>query len=176
MSDANLGIDIFFSKLIAQGKEGYLSVAHLLNCPKLRRMTKSVPTILQSIRQSAELEVSGLLFRRKDNCRPPHLMTNDPWSKYNDSGAIIYKVITTEEEVKITPKDLENAFLAWYPAIRLEYVRYEGQLGHIGVYGMTRDELLFTIDKLTIKETEFKLSRVDGYELADFFNEYGSHY
>lgn len=58
MSDANLARDRFFREQIETDKEGWIALAHFLNCNKVKTMAIDAARIATSCADSTELEVN----------------------------------------------------------------------------------------------------------------------
>jgi len=73
LSDANLARDKFFREQIQTDKEGWVSIAHFLNCNKVKAMGISSERIANSCADSTLVEVSNdkTKVRRKDNASLP---------------------------------------------------------------------------------------------------------
>lgn len=69
LSDSNLQKDAFFYNKILDDKEGYLEIALIMNCNKVKAMAISKETIAEAVKNSSEVEVdsSGTKIRRKGN-------------------------------------------------------------------------------------------------------------
>ena len=78
LSDQNLSRDKFFREQIQTDKEGWVSIAHFLNCNKVKQMGISSEKIAESCEDSTELEVSDDKgkIRRKGNKELPELNTD----------------------------------------------------------------------------------------------------
>jgi len=48
--------------------------------------------------------------------------------------------------------------------------------GTLGINGMTRDELLVDIGELTANGITFRVEKLAGDDLTDFFKKHGSHF
>jgi hypothetical protein len=46
----------------------------------------------------------------------------------------------------------------------------------VGLNGMTKDEKMSEIGTLTVNEIEFRVEKLEGQELIQFFKDHGSHY
>jgi len=77
LSDANLTRDRFFREQIETDKEGWVAIAHFLNCNKVKTMAIDATRIAANCADSAELEVSEdkTKIRRKDNKALPEKST-----------------------------------------------------------------------------------------------------
>ena len=77
MSDANLSRDKFFREQIETDKEGWVSIAHFLNCNKVKSMGISSEQIAEACKDSGAVDVNGdkNKIRRKDNAALPELNT-----------------------------------------------------------------------------------------------------
>jgi len=69
LSDANLARDRFFREQIETDKEGYIAIAHFLNCNKVKAMGITQAQIADACVDSAEVDVAEdkTKLRRKDN-------------------------------------------------------------------------------------------------------------
>lgn len=77
LSDSNLSRDKFFREQITTDKEGWVSIAHFLNCNKVKAMGISSERIADSCADSTAIEVSKdkTKVRRKNNTPLPALNT-----------------------------------------------------------------------------------------------------
>ena len=78
LSDANLARDRFFRDQISTDKQGWVSIAHFLNCNKVKSMSISSERIADACADSTDVEVSDdkTKIRRKDNAPLPELNTD----------------------------------------------------------------------------------------------------
>ena len=69
LSDLNLTNDRFFRREIQANKDGYVDIAHFLNCNKVKALKVEIKDICLACAGSEMLEVSEneLQIRRKDN-------------------------------------------------------------------------------------------------------------
>ena len=176
MSDANLTHDKFFNDRIRTSSDGYISMEYLVKCQKLMKQTTSVQQMVTAIKNSSLLEYSDLTFRRVDNKPVPELVVTKKEVVPKELPSILYKVFTEEEETKATWKDIRSAFAEKHPDIELQYTRFQINEGTIGINGMTKDELLVDIGELTAAGTAFRLEKLQGDGLTDFFKKHGSHF
>lgn len=78
LSDANLTRDRFFREQIETDKQGWVDIAHFLNCNKVKSMKISSEQIANACAESAEVDVNPekSKIRRKDNKALPELNTD----------------------------------------------------------------------------------------------------
>ena len=78
LSDGNLSRDKFFREQIETDKAGWVSIAHFLNCNKVKQMKISSEQIADACADSTDLEVSEdkTKIRRKENKALPPLNTD----------------------------------------------------------------------------------------------------
>ena len=78
LSDGNLTRDKFFREQIQTDKEGWVAIAHFLNCNKVKSMGISSDKIAESCADSSALDVNDdkTKIRRKDNPPLPTLNTD----------------------------------------------------------------------------------------------------
>ena len=78
MSDANLSRDRFFREQIQTDKEGWIDVAHFLNCNKVKQMGLSSEQIVTACADSTAVDVNEdkTKVRRHDNLALPELNTD----------------------------------------------------------------------------------------------------
>jgi hypothetical protein len=78
LSDANLARDKFFREQIATDKDGWVSIAHFLNCNKVKSMGISSEQIGNACGDSEAVEVNAdkTKIRRKNNPPLPELNTD----------------------------------------------------------------------------------------------------
>ena len=69
LSDTNLTFDKFFRDQIITDKEGWVSIAHFLNCNKVKQMSITQEQIAEACKDSEEVEVheGKTKIRRKGN-------------------------------------------------------------------------------------------------------------
>jgi len=69
LSDLNLTNDRFFRREIQSNKDGWVDIAHFLNCNKVKTLKVEIPDICLACATSEMLEVSEneLQIRRKEN-------------------------------------------------------------------------------------------------------------
>ena len=77
MSDANLSRDKFFREQISTDKQGWVAIAHFLNCNKVKMMSISSEKISEACTNSTLVEVSKdkKKIRRTGNPPLPELNT-----------------------------------------------------------------------------------------------------
>lgn len=120
MSDANLVQDKFFNEKISGASEGYISMEYLMKCRKLMEQTHSVCQMVTAILASTALEYNALTFRRAENKAVPELSpSKNPSNVPKELPSLLYKVVTDEEEVKATWKDIRKAFEEKHPEVEL---------------------------------------------------------
>ena len=75
LSDINLSRDKFFRDQIITDKEGWVSIAHFLNCNKVKQMKITQEEIAEACKGSGELDVheGATKIRRKDNKALPEV-------------------------------------------------------------------------------------------------------
>lgn len=177
MSDSNLAQDKFFNEKIRGASEGYISMEYLMKCQKLMKQTTSVQQMVAAIRNSSILEYKDLTFRRTGNSSVPELVAAKKSTVPKELPSLLYKVVTDgDEEVKCTWKDIKTAFSEKHPDIELQYTRFQVNEGTLGINGMTRDELLVDIGELTANGITFRVEKLAGDDLTDFFKKHGSHF
>ena len=59
LSDSNLSRDKFFNEKLAESKEGWLDLTHILACNKVKAMGISAKDIAEAIKDSTQLEVDS---------------------------------------------------------------------------------------------------------------------
>lgn len=67
LSDKNLVKDKFFRDQIQTSKDGFIQIAHFLNCKKVQAAGWTKDDIKKACSASAEIDVKGETIRRKDN-------------------------------------------------------------------------------------------------------------
>jgi hypothetical protein len=99
LSDLNLKKDKFFHSKISESEDGWLSIAVLLNCNKLKQLKIKAQVIADSCKDSTAVEVSddGQSVRRKDNKALPALETG---SRRREDKAASKEEAKGEEEEK----------------------------------------------------------------------------
>ena len=121
MSDANLARDRFFREQIQTDTEGWVEVAHFLNCNKVKQMGISSEQIAAACKDSELVDVdeSGKKIRRKGNATLPPLNTDrkrDAKAAGKAGGAGAQGAAAVPEEDQIGPdgriilveKDFDN--------------------------------------------------------------------
>lgn len=78
LSDTNLTRDRFFREQIQTDKEGWVDIAHFLNCNKVKSMKISSEQIADACADSTDVDVNPekSKIRRKDNKALPELNTD----------------------------------------------------------------------------------------------------
>ena len=74
LSDVNLSRDKFFREQIETDKAGWVSIAHFLNCNKVKQMGVSSQQIADACADSTEVEVAddkGKIRRKDNKALPP---------------------------------------------------------------------------------------------------------
>jgi hypothetical protein len=113
LSDANLKRDKFFNGKIKENDEGWLSIALLLNCNKVKQMKVKSESIADSLKDSELVEVSEdkLQIRRKDKTCPEY---EGAASKKREEKAAAKEGSDAEEENKEENKeDVDPKTAGW---------------------------------------------------------------
>ena len=78
LSDANLARDKFFREQIQTDQEGWVAVAHFMNCNKIKQMGISSAQVADACADSSEVDVNSdkTKIRRKGNKELPALNTD----------------------------------------------------------------------------------------------------
>lgn len=117
LSDANLTRDRFFREQIETDKEGWVAIAHFLNCNKVKQMGVKADRIADSCGDSAEVEVSDdkTKIRRKGNKALPEKSTErkrDAKANEKANGAAAKAPeedqFDADGKVILTEKDFDN--------------------------------------------------------------------
>ena len=118
LSDANLSRDKFFREQIETDKEGWVSIAHFLNCNKVKSMGISSEQIAEACQDSSAVDVNDEKnkIRRKENAKLPELNTErkrDAKAQAK-SGAQAAAAVPEEDQVDadgkviLVEKDFDN--------------------------------------------------------------------
>lgn len=213
LSDANLARDKFFREQISTDKQGWVAIAHFLNCNKVKNMQVSSEQISEACADSTAVEVSEdkTKIRRKDNAPLPALDTarkRDAKAAAKTGGAPAEaeeedqvgpdgKIILVEkdfdnplivqfdvelgdgEEFKVNWKEVELAVRDAHPKLKMTYARGDDHGGQLAISNLrlkteTLDQLL--AQKMTIKEKQYKFSKLEGEPLKEFWANQGGHY
>jgi hypothetical protein len=121
LSDANLAKDKFFNNKIKEDAEGWLPIACLLNCNKIKTMKVKSASIVEALKTSEEVEVhkDGNQVRRKGNKSVPALGAAP---KKRDDKAAAKEESKEEEE-----EEVNNGFLMEEDFNSPHVVRFESK-------------------------------------------------
>ncbi len=163
LSDSNLSRDKFFNEKLAESKEGWLDLTHILACNKVKAMGIAAKDIAEAIKDSTQLEVdsSGLKIRRKGGKPAPELLkkrdskgASKEEEKKEDEGLpqldargnpvlsnsdfenpiiIHFKVENAQGEFKVNWKEVETAVKNAFPHLKIIYSRADPLEGDLAV-------------------------------------------
>ena len=120
LSDINLSRDKFFRDQIITDKEGWVSIAHFLNCNKVKQMKISQEEIAKACKGSGELDVHDgeTKIRRKDNKALPEVVERKRDAKAADkkdqamskqaSAVQVEDEVDADGRIILVEKDFDN--------------------------------------------------------------------
>jgi len=117
MSDANLSRDRFFREQIQTDKEGWIDIAHFLNCNKVKQMGLSSEQISTACADSTAVDVNAekTKVRRNGNLALPELNTDrkrDAKAASKDGNAKkvepLEDTVGEDGKVILVEKDFDN--------------------------------------------------------------------
>ena len=120
LSDINLSRDKFFRDQIITDKEGWVSIAHFLNCNKVKQMKISQEEIAKACKGSSELDVHDgeTKIRRKDNKALPEVVERKRDAKAADkkdqamskqaSAVQVEDEVDADGRIILVEKDFDN--------------------------------------------------------------------
>ena len=182
MSDQNLSQDPFFHNQISGSKDGFIATELLLNCNKIKKLTNSKEELIKALRSSTYLEVSKDGEKFKRNAELPKLSIQSKKREENISKPVSTKVkpeeiviytIKANEKTDLKWKEVQEELLSKNPALIISYLRFNTDLGHIGIAKRYQDELKIT--DLKIKSYKVTIEKAEKDELLDFWKEHGDH-
>jgi hypothetical protein len=122
LSDLNLARDKFFREQIETNKEGWVNIAHFLNCNKVKQLKISAADIAAACADSEEVDVSNdkLKVRRHENKALPEKSEarkrdnkgDDKAPKKKDEGVDDYDEKTGK--VILTERDFSDPIIVYY--------------------------------------------------------------
>ena len=189
LSDENLGRDKFFHEKISSDEQGYLDLEHILACNKVKNSNTNKEELINAIKLSSELELSGDRVRRVSNKPLPELKmlgkkshrteTDDKedekdHKEADESFDPVILEISSDKEPEFKWKAIQDRFRELNPQLRVAYLRFNTGKGHIGVFN-NQPELKF-IGDFSIDGVNFNVKKCEGDELINFWKDHGSHF
>ena len=185
LSDENLKQDSFFHDKISENVNGYLDLAYLLKCNKIKKAGWTKEELIEGIKLSdiVELDNTNNKVRRKDNKPLPELVLlskkrpkpEKEEEKEEKEREPIVLMFESEKESTSKWKDVCQAFRDENPDLNVIYSRFKDQLGHIVVIPDSDDDIKFK-DKFSYDEVEYKVKKCEGDDLINFYKDHGKHY
>ena len=133
MSDLNLARDKFFREQIQTNKEGWVNIAHFLNCNKVKQLKITAGDIATACAESDEVEVSTdkLKVRRAGNKALPEKAeakkregkAEDKAPKKKDEGVDEYDEKTGK--VILTERDFSDPIIVYFKVTLAEAEEYK---------------------------------------------------
>jgi hypothetical protein len=189
LSDENLKRDKFFHEKISGDSMGYLDVENILACNKIKAQNATKEEILEAAKMSKEIEVSGDKIRRSNNKPLPELKMLARKTKREDTeekdekddreaeesfDPVILQIHSNKEPETFKWKTIQEKFRDLNENLKVSYLRFNYQDGHIGVFN-NNPELKFTTE-FVIDGVTFTVSKCEGDELINFWKDHGSHF
>ena len=205
LSDKNLIKDKFFREQIQTAKDGFIQLAHFLNCKKVQAAGWTKEDIKKACTQSDEVELKGDTIRRKDNRALPDKQQIENKKRDQKAQEKREKLEQAEDEfdkdgkIILCDKDFENPIIVtfeaktkdlqvdWktiekgvrdaHPKLKLIYSRKEENAGQLAFSQLRlKRENLDALKKLTIEGVDFTFKTTEGEDLKEFWQKHGGHF
>lgn len=205
LSDKNLIKDKFFREQIQTAKDGYIELAHFLNCKKVQAAKWTKEDIKMACSGSEELELKGDTIRRKGNRALPDKQQienkkrdqkaqekreklEQAEDEFDQDGKIILHekdfenpiIVTFEaktKDLKVDWKSIEKAVREAHPKLKLIYSRKEENTGQLAFSQLRlRRENLDALKTLKIDDINFTFKVTEGEDLKEFWQKHGGHF
>jgi len=191
-SDENLEKDRFFHEIISKDPEGFLNLDYLLKCNNINKLAATKDEIANAVGLSkvVELDTSKSKVRRLGNKKLPELKLlknkrkasedNDKDEKEeedNDEEDVDHTIlnISTANDTQLRWKTILEAFQSNNKDINVVYIRFNKNLGHIGVQKKKNQDVKFN-GKISVEGTDFLVEKCEGDDLINFWKEHGKHF
>lgn len=188
LSDDNLKRDKFFHEKISSDVDGYLDVDLIMNCNKIKTMNVPKELVIDAIKKSKELELSGDRVRRIGNKALPELKFLNKKSKRDEddddekeadkeeeqSFDPVILQISSDKEPEFKWKAIQDEFKNLNKNLKVVYLRFNKDQGHIGVFN-SNPELKFS-ENFEIEGVKFTVKKCEGDDLIEFWKDHGGHF